>query len=240
MTIKIGVIAEGKTDHVVYSKFIGKHFKDRKVEMLFIKEQPGGDATSSSPGGGWLEVKRWCLTNQPRFRSGRLQKGLFKDPSNNSKPDLFLIHMDSDVAEKIRLEAHEATVDLSTPNRRGAYIRQKLREWLWPDENAPDLTGHVISPAVDATEAWIICALNNDKEIETREDLARLLVTEISRKNIYKIDPRAKKPSKREDNYTKICDHALDGVSNVYKHCAYFKRACDDIEAQIVPVKLTS
>ncbi|PCJ39096.1 MAG: hypothetical protein COA81_11060 [Alphaproteobacteria bacterium] len=235
MAIKIGVIAEGITDQVVYDKFISEHFKDEDFDLHFIKEQPG-DATSASPEGGWTQVQNWCRNNKSVFRNAVLTQGLFKDPSNESKRDIFLFHLDSDAAEVIMLAANENGYDLTTPLKRGAYVRQKLTEWLWPGESNPNVSAHVVSIAVDAVEAWMICAINNDPDIETKDNLEKLLVAEIYEKVVYKIDPRANSPKKDKKTYEEICQRTLSGVSNIYANCSYFKQTCDDIEYQITRI----
>lgn len=233
MVIKIGVIAEGITDHIVYEKFISEFFKDKDFELHFIKEQPG-DATSSTIGGGWTEVKKWCLRNSPTFRNTLLTQGLFKGASTR---DILLFHIDSDIAQKIMANAQETGHDLSSPLKRGAYVNRKLIEWLWPDQNNPDMDKHVIAPAVDSTETWMVCAIDNNLNIEAisnqDKELETILANLIRDNNIHNLQAGARSLPKKPSRYNDVCDKIKKDVSTVYANCSYFKKTCDDLEVQI-------
>ena len=87
--LRVALIAEGPTDAIIIEAAL-KAILDRPFVLQTL--QP--EATPGAMGGGWCGVFRWC-----RAFAKRGSTGLESDPILPGF-DLFVVHVDADVAEK--------------------------------------------------------------------------------------------------------------------------------------------
>lgn len=236
--IKICIVAEGKTDQLVLKTLVPEYLKTQSghdLEFEFIDEQPTTDKTSTTgtTDGGWEMVYKWCLLNPPLERRERIfGDGLFANNMDAVSCDALLINMDSDICEKIGDKTAVTPVPprSATSIERGAFIKSVIHSWLWQDKEQQD-NKHIIAPAVEAIEAWLVAGLSNeDIDPESNHDIQRRLaeLDHIVVKNI--IPPSTLKfPNKTESNYKKILRVASPNVQRIADRCPHFKMMIDDI-----------
>lgn len=238
--VKIRVIAEGKTDQLVLRTLIPEFFKTQSghgLELELIDEQPTADRTSTtgSTEGGWLMVYKWCQSNPPTERENRyFGNGLFANNMDAVSCDALLINMDSDICEEIGNKTAVTPVpsQSATSIERGAFIKSVIHSWLWQDQEQRD-DKHIIAPAVEAIEAWLVAGLSDedeDNDPESNHNIQKRLaeLDHIVVKNI--TPPRSlKSPNKTEGNYIKILGVASPNVQRIADRCPHFKMMVDDI-----------
>jgi len=231
--LKVRIVAEGPLDQLVIRELVTAYLAAQQgldFELDFIDEQPTADRTS---GGGWGMVYKWCLTNPPPERDTiYFGDGLFANDMSNSLCDALLIHMDSDICEEIRDKTDIAPVPTkdSSPAVRGAFIKQVIEGWLWPDK-VVRRDKHIIAPAVEAIEAWLVAGLSDDDiDPESNHNILKRLaeLDHIVIKNAM-APGNIKSPRKTEKNYKKILVFAKQNVSRVFDRCPHFNSMVNEI-----------
>lgn len=226
-SVKIRVIAEGPTDQLVIRELAnayaagqsGLHFR-----LDFVDEQPSTDRTS---GGGWEMVYKWCLANPPSEREAiYFGGGLFANDMTDLSCHALLIHMDSDICEKIGDKTNVSPVPTinSTPAVRGAFIKEVIEGWLWTGQT-PRRGIYIIAPAVEATEAWLVAGLSDiDLEPESSHNISKRLA-ELDHLVIKKtaIPNGVRSPRKSNRNYERILAIAKLNVTRIYRVCPHFR-----------------
>lgn len=156
--VRIGLVAEGITDFVVVNAAIEAMLKGRPFVLKLLQPEASvaffGTGDAGQHGGGWKGVWSWC--SQARQRSGNLATDISLELY-----DLFVIHLDADVAD----EEPEATSPIkglpcslpcppavATTNE----LRRVLLQWTG-DSRLPPKT--VVCIPSKSTEAWVIEAL---------------------------------------------------------------------------------
>lgn len=231
--VKIRVIAEGPTDQLVIRELVNAYVTTQPkldFEIDFINEQPTADRTS---GGGWGMVYKWCLQTPASEREATyFGAGLFANNMGGSSCDALLIHMDSDICEKIGDKTNISPVPTKNapPSARGVFIKQVIEEWLWPDQT--ERKGkHIIAPAVEAIEAWLVAGLSdNDLDPESNHNILKRLA-ELDHELIKntKIPHDIKSPKKNDKTYGKILNVAKTNVSRILDRCPHFNSMVNEI-----------
>ncbi len=242
-TIKIGIVAEGGSDSIVIQGLLRSYIKKSGAfpdcELKFLNLQPYIDNTSRSrfSEGGWMQVFKWCISNPPQERRvAYLGDGLFSDGMDAFNCSALVIHMDADICDKIGDKTTVTPVPQKThvPATRGRFIADVLNEWLWPPGEVSDQK-HLISPAVESTEAWLVAGLSEEDNLpESDHDIQKRLaeLDHIVIRNS-PVPKDLKKPKKSFVNYMKITNFASDNIDRILLKCPHFKAMVDQV-AQIV------
>lgn len=228
--LRIGLVAEGKTDQIVLSALLGAWCEAAGITAEFHDLQPSANATAgSSVHGSWTQVYAWCLRNPPSERGKYfLNEGPF---SISPRYDLIVVHMDADICGEIRGKSSVQPVPSMEdgPEARGRFIHHTLLEWLWPDGATAD-GRHLPVPAVEAIEAWLVAALSGDADMpEADQDiLRRLWVIDLRGRPVPDGARRMKKDPTR---YRRLADRAAAAVADVAAKCPHFKGLADSLVA---------
>jgi hypothetical protein len=156
--LRVALIAEGPTDGVVIEAAL-KAILPRSFTLAFLQPEP----TRPRLGTGWCGVFKWC-----REFADRSHACLEADPTLPGF-DLFVIHVDADVAEKkyadggVEVEvavAHLPTLPCSRPcpppGDTVDEMRTRILAWLGVIAIGPKT---VLCVPSKASEAWLAAAL---------------------------------------------------------------------------------
>lgn len=244
--VEIGVVAEGPSDLVVIQRLFGEYFRKHglpNAELHFKNLQPYIDNTSKSgySEGGWLMVYKWCISHPPDLRSSTFfQKGIFADDMDEFQVSGIVVHMDADICEELEQIYPEGNTPTTTcpADLRGGYVAEALTSWLWPNGEAKD-DRHILCPAVESTEAWLVSGLSDEANPEELKDVQKILA-ELDYLVVKGKNPPAniKKPNKRVSNYEKITDIASIEIDRVVERCKHFQRVAIEIR-ELVQVELS-
>lgn len=236
--IRFGVVVEGPTDCIVLDKLVSSYIGGKAlgdVSISFHNLQPFVDNTSKSgySEGGWELVYKWCLNNPPQYRRNLyLSLPLFADEMDQSHCDALLIHLDSDICEAIGDKSSITPVPKKTdPSaEKGEFISRVLSEWLW-GEGEIDAEGHVLVPAVDSIEAWLVAGLSTlDPDPESHPNIQRRLA-EVSYQ-LYRgraAPATMKRLSKSIHDYVKMGNDAAAAVQRIIATCPHFRIAMERV-----------
>lgn len=237
MTIKIGLITEGKTDQVVLKSLVPVAIPSIDKNN-FIDLQPAPDRTSmpSSSEGGWRMVQKWCLNTSPELRLQMIQGGLFE---NSPKISVFIIQLDTDICDQEDFqeatEINPNSFNLNAPSGRYSYVKNVLDAWLWPDpnENTPESNLIIYAIAVEVIETWLIAALDDHEKPEKIKDYSDILLTIYHEIEGNKAQANQKKVAKKEKNYEKICNAALPEIQKIKRKCPHFKKFISSLQESL-------
>lgn len=230
---KIRIIAEGRTDQLVIKELAKAYLEEQSTidcEIEFVEEQPTADRTS---GGGWGMIYKWCLSNPPQERETiYFGAGLFANDMDGLACDGLLIHMDADICEEIgdKTSISPAPSRNASPETRGIFIKQVIEEWLWPGQSVRNAK-HIIAPAVEAIEAWLVAGLSDeDIDPESNHDIQKRLaeLDHVVVRNAA-IPSDLKKPKKDINNYKKILRVAKQNSGRIFDRCPHFKAMVNEI-----------
>jgi hypothetical protein len=240
--IKVGIVTEGGSDCVVLETLLLAYFKKAPVDnfsLSFKNLQPYVDNTSKSgySEGGWEQVYKWCIGNPPQERISTLFGGpLFADDMDDFQCSALLVHMDADICEKIGDKSNVVPVPDKTQSAqiRGKFISETLAYWLWPDAPNEDHR-HILVPAVESTEAWLVAGLSDDTEDpegdhDIQRHLAELDYSVVKGRPVPK---NIKKPNKQAENFRKISEVAAGNVMRIIERCPHFELTVRKIVALI-------
>ncbi|MDD4930014.1 MAG: hypothetical protein PHP85_12155 [Gallionella sp.] len=242
--VTIRVVSEGPTDQLVIKELVNAYLATQPqvdFDLDLIDEQPTSDRTSrtGSTEGGWEMVYKWCLSNPPHEREARFfGNGLFANNMDTVSCDALLINMDSDICEKISDKTDVFPVPSidATSIERGAFIKSVIESWLFPNQ-APVDKKHIIAPAVEAIEAWLVAGLSDaDHDPESNHDIQKRLA-ELDHIVVKNIPPpkTVKRPKKTKSNYIKILNIATQNVQRIADRCPHFKAMIDEIFHTVKP-----
>lgn len=224
--LRIGLIAEGKTDHIVLKALLSAYVEIQRPELdvQFVEIQPVADKTSQNAGGGWTEVYKWCLQNPPALRrSAYLGRALFSEAVDATRCDLLVIVLDADASAKI---ATKSTIPppppAPAPTARGAFICQTLDSWLWPN-GLVDRHKHVTAAAVEAIETWLFSAFEKLEDAEMISDVDAQFATSYYPAVGKPYQPGVKRVGKTEANYALISFAARPRINDVHARCRHFQ-----------------
>jgi len=236
-SIKVGIVAEGPSDLVVIRKLFGEYFKESGVpgvDLEFSNLQPYIDNTSKSgySEGGWLMVYKWCLAHSPELRkSTYFDKGIFAEDMDAFQVSGIIVHMDADICSELKEvgAVDDCPTDACAPEKRGEYIRLVLQSWLWPNGEEVDKQ-HILCPAVESTEAWLVSGLSDELNPESLPDIQRILAQlDYAVVKGKKPPEKIKKPNKKAENYETISEIASIQVSRIAERCQHFKSAANEL-----------
>lgn len=232
--VKIRIVAEGKTDQLIIKELVNAYLatqSELNFELNFLNEQPTADRTSC---GGWEMVYKWCLTNPPSERETiYFGTGLFANDMDNLSCDILIIHLDSDICEKIGDKTNISTPppdNTAAPASRGLFIKQVIEGWLWPDQPVQK-DKHIIAPAVEAIEAWLVAGLSHDDiDPESNHDIVKRLAV-LNHTVIKKtaVPSTIKSIRKNDRTYNNILTVAKENVSRVFDRCPHFNQMVNEI-----------
>lgn len=236
--IRVGVVAEGPSDCVVLDQLLSGYFSrtlPAVVALKFKNVQPYVDNTSNSgySEGGWEQVYKWCLSNPPGERENAFfGPPLFADDMDDMQCDVLMVHMDADICGAIGSKSSITPIpsEGSLPAVRGKFISDTVQAWLWPD-GIGDQSRHIIVPAVESTEAWLVAGLSNeDSDPENDHDIERRLAElDYLLVKVRPVPKGIKKPNKSAANYAAIARHAVKNVMRIAARCDHFRSAVDKI-----------
>ncbi len=158
--LRVALVAEGPTDAIVIQAAL-----KALLPRPFVLTQLQPEATLPKFGGGWGGVLRWCLAFAARGH------GQIEDDPTLPNFDLFLIHVDADVAEKsyADISTEYATLArlrgwpalpalLPCPPAAGSSDTMRACLLAWAGIRAPGPKTVLCVPS-KATEAWLAAAL---------------------------------------------------------------------------------
>ena len=211
--LRIALVAEGVTDYEVIYAAVSSMLGGRPFLLSLV--QPEGSLAFSasgavgSMGGGWEGVYHW--TGSLRDRAKRLSD----DAAIFAGHDLFIMHLDADVAEedpanyknrpypelKVALPCAEACPPPSATTNR---LRKVMLEWLG-ETTLPSFA--VLCTPSKSTEAWVvpICCP------EDKDALQEKWECRTSPENRLGQQPKDKRFSKRQADYRKRRDQLKAG-----------------------------
>jgi hypothetical protein len=223
--IRIGLVAEGPTDFIVLKSLLRSSLSITypEIKVDFVDLQPSIDRTSGSPEGGWQMVLQWCLNNAPEFRRQQyLGPGLFEGHINPKQCDVLIVQVDSDICADITSRhTHIRPGVLDTPKSRGDFIHAVVNDWLWPVPSVPDDL-HVVVPAVEAIETWLVAALGSHDEPEKLPNPGRALVEIDCARRGRPVPAAARGISKKPHRYSPLAEAAGQKVEIIIKRCYWF------------------
>lgn len=237
-SVRIGIVAEGPSDLVVIRTLLGKYFQIKgipNVELSFVNLQPHIDNTSKSgySEGGWLMVYKWCLANPPQLRNSIFfEKPIFAGDMDAFHVAGIVVHIDADICSELSdlFPGKELPANPCAPEIRGEYVKSALASWLWSDGGEID-GRHILCPAVESTEAWLVAGLSDEANPEAIEDVQRLLAQLDYSVVKGKVPPeKIKKPNKKIENYRNIAAVASIEVERIAERCKHFR----DVATQLV------
>lgn len=239
----IGLVTEGHTDQVVIEHLLNCYARSKKINRAVTcrRLQPPADRTSgeTSGNGGWEQVYQWCLKNRrfyERFQAPPPAMTWFANDTDSDCCDKIIIHLDADLLDRAdsRLfefsHVQERPSDTSTPTERGLFLRDTLYGWLCPDQGELD-PRHILAPAVEAIETWLVAGLCDDAEPETNRHVARRLVECAFFLRGRPVPPKAKKLNKKERNYQRLAQQAGQEIDRIAARCPHFKMLADAVFA---------
>lgn len=157
--IRVALVAEGPTDAIVIEAAL-KALLPRPFVLTQLQPEP----TRPKLGTGWGGVLRWCLDFALRCHAR------FEDDPTLPGFDLFVVHIDADVAEKSYADVSDAIADLAAqrgwptlpnfiqcppPTGSADFMRKCILAWSGLQAPGPKTVFCVPSKAV---EAWLTAA----------------------------------------------------------------------------------
>lgn len=239
--MKIGVICEGPTDFVAIEAFFGHALGELGIKASFIDIQPKMDR--SSPKGGWGKVLRWLDRNQIQKRR---MKYFLSGPFENSTTkvlDCLLIHMDTDVLDKIEfqncVQKNYPGINIKNPVPHEPAARSKEIEkvflvagWHQSNMSEDELRRHISLPAVESTEAWCLAAHSNvyeDFELVSGQDLKNRFMSALSLAEGQKPKTHYNKIDKNIERRKFFCEKYAHCSQNIIHGCTQFRNALTKI-----------
>lgn len=191
---RIKVVCEGPTDLVVIESALNSILPGREFELVLLQPETSEVGSGAGPfGGGWKGVRGWSLAR-------REEAGSLRASSAMLQTDLFILHLDADVADEEEINCRE---DCPPPEATTNRLRGIVLAWL----GEPDLPPRAVfcTPS-KCTEAWVIAALYpgdrivTSGKLECRDKVAGLLAGKPSSERLLRKKGK-KKYDKDEDAY---------------------------------------
>lgn len=187
--VVVGLVCEGATDFTIFEHLLKGVAEEIGFSIAFRRFHPTHDATSGRiEAGGWTTVFRWCTRHGPDIRHLIFERGsLFQ--TDEEPCDYLLVHLDTDICEKIVASGLEVTqhvlsasFDLATSTGRADYVKEIIRFWLRFDETPePIRSKHIPAPAVECSETWIMAAKPNAGALEDDREIMEKFVASVCR-----------------------------------------------------------
>jgi len=205
MTIRIGTVCEGLTDHVIIGKIL-EFYNGVNGENI----QPSSDRSSLD--GGWTNVHKWCA------HYIEMEKPIFDYDLDKNFFDFILIHLDSDIYEKIIDKYYKKKTGFNRTEHQDRYdlVLHTLIKWL------NNQTKKIIfCIAVDSIETWIYASIKPDIDCENFFDIQRRLAN-VAYPLIYEREAPSeiKSLKKNREVYSQLS--RLLNCDNISGCCAHF------------------
>lgn len=160
---KFLVVCEGPSDFPIIDGIIQSVAKSRNKKFKVQLLEPQVDATTAKADPfGWTEVRRWCQTysiksdhdisHLPEAIRDSLKRKNWEALIAISNADFLLIHMDTDIAEKL-----ENLFDVTKTTRK-EHCEQHLNRWLGITTSKPNC--RYVLPTY-AIETWLLATYDN-------------------------------------------------------------------------------
>lgn len=161
--LRVALVAEGPTDAIVIQAAL-KALLPRPFVLTQLQPEP----TRPKLGTGWGGVLRWCLDFAERGQT------CFEEDPTLPGFDLFVIHIDADVAEKAYSDVSDEVADLAgqlgwptlpnaiqCPPPKGSADAMRTCLLAWAGLRAPGRKTVLCVPS-KAVEAWLVAATFNN------------------------------------------------------------------------------
>lgn len=175
--MRIGVVCEGVTDFSAIKHFLGAALARHNIDCLFTPLQPHPDHTDD---GGWTRVFYWLEEYPSAVRVERFfGGGIFENDLDELAVDALAIHLDADILDDVHFtrQMKKRKLQFSSPiaplDRYYEIARILYQQAGLEDLCAGDRARHILSPAVESSEAWCIAAFERrgDAPEELKQDL---------------------------------------------------------------------
>lgn len=229
--VRIGLVAEGPTDHVVLEAALSAMFPGRSIVLTLL--QPEASLVFGEMGTGWGGVMRWCMQSVAKNGGSRPADALLVHA-------FVIVHVDADIAGKkyadvsVTPAAHHLPLPCEKPcpppSATADELRKVVGSWLTLAGPIPEL---VLCVPSKSTEAWVMQALfPNDsavqKGIECHDDPeARLGV-----------QPKKERMRKKRADYRARASDITKAWPNVTLALTEAKRLDDDVRATFAALGL--
>lgn len=222
---RIKVVCEGPTDLVVIESALNNILAGREFELVLLQPETSEVGSGAGPyGGGWKGVRGWSLAQKE-------EAGSLHASSAMLQTDLFILHLDADVADDKEVNCR---VDCPPPHATTNRLRAVALTWL----GEPDLPPRAVfcTPS-KCTEAWVIAALYlGDKfvkagTIECRDEPEALLAGKPADEKLLrrKKGKKAHKYDKDEDAYRARAEDFKSAWPAVCGICTEAERFSKDV-----------
>lgn len=213
MTIRIGTVCEGLTDHVIIGKIL-ESYSGVNGENI----QPSSDRSSLD--GGWTNVHKWCA------HYTEMEKPIFDHDLDKNFFDFIVVHLDSDIYEKIIDKYYKKKTGFNRAEHQDRYdlVLHTLIKWL------NNQTKKIIfCIAVDSIETWIYASISPDIDCENFFDIQRRLAN-VAYPQIYGREaPSEIKSLKKNENVYSQLSSLLD-FKKISGCCAHFIDLVEQLE----------
>ncbi len=218
---RIKVVCEGPTDLVVIESALNDILTGREFELVLLQPETSEVGSDAGPyGGGWKGVRGWSLARKEEAGSLRASSALLQT-------DLFILHLDADVADEKEVNCRKAC---PPPEDSTNALREVALTWLGESELPPRA---VFCTPSKSTEAWVIAALYpNDGivtsgKLECRDRPGGLLAGKPSSERLLR--KKGRKYAKDEDAYRARSDDFTSAWPAVCGLCTEAKRFSKDV-----------
>lgn len=236
-TVRVGLVAEGPTDLIIIKSLLGAVIDDfsPKITVDFLDLQPSRSRSiaGSSEDGGWRNVHAWCERHPPSERAQDFFSGsAFEGELDGFFCDILVIHIDADICKIFRAAGDpkrlpplpSLKIPANDPKRMLTYSTKVLEHWL--DISHPDSAAdrHVLAPAVEHTESWVVCTDDRYKDAEKIGD-CKGLAHFIYYAALGREAPKGVKGLGRDkrSKYQTIAQYAAGKVDTIASRCSSFR-----------------
>ncbi|MEW6219823.1 MAG: hypothetical protein AB1634_09865 [Thermodesulfobacteriota bacterium] len=209
--VRVGIVAEGKSDWLALESFLEALHPDIQFERL----RPDLTLLSRSPH-GWRGVKAWCQEHGPRLET--LMQGVIGRPLH-----LLLVHLDCSMAhnEGARRPCPPAADTADA-------LREVVLGWLARHPQPSCLL--IVTPSMQ-TDTWVVAALTppyrGDAPLECDMEVERELVR---RRLLRRKDGEVKKP---EAQFRPLVKQMAAQLDEVCGRCPQAKRLHTEFTAAV-------
>ena len=213
--LRVGIIAEGKSDWLVLEAMMRKLHPD----IAFLRLRPDLTLASMSPH-GWKGVRAWCREFGPKLET--FMKGI-----KGQELDLLVIHTDCSMAHN---EGAERPCPPSSDTANA--LREILvTKWLGLPERPRFV---IVTNPSKSTDAWVVAALEPPyRHLATIECAPGVEGELVSRRLLRKKDGEVKKPEVR---YTPLAAEVVRRLPQVLTHCTQANRFVEEFRSALVAV----
>ena len=234
--LRIGLVAEGKTDLVIIEAALQSILGDRSFILQLLQPETSAPfGAAGQHGGGWGGVYRWCQ----QHLSMRGPTG--ENPSLLGF-DLILLHVDADVAgdtyQNANIQNGWTDLPCQAPCPPAAdsveALRQVLCHWLNLTPGAALPSHWVFCIPSMCSEAWLIAGLYHQGEPEMMDDIEcnPALVTWLSQRPVRE-GKLVRGEKKQTSAYQAVASRLTAAWNDIRNHCSQAQRFDDEVRAAL-------